>query len=64
MIAGTWNDTSSSGVIASRIRDGKVQVLLMTSRDTGRWIIPKRRSMRWSGLRFDGAKLRDFSSQR
>jgi hypothetical protein len=25
-------------VIASRIRDGKVQVLLMTSRDTGRWI--------------------------
>ena len=30
-----------AGVIAYRIRDGKVQVLLMTSRDTGRWIIPK-----------------------
>jgi len=30
-----------AGVIAYRIRRGKVQVLLMTSRDTGRWIIPK-----------------------
>ena len=30
-----------AGVIAYRILDGKVQVLLMTSRDTGRWIIPK-----------------------
>jgi 8-oxo-dGTP pyrophosphatase MutT (NUDIX family) len=29
------------GVIAYRVLDGKVQVLLMTSRDTGRWIIPK-----------------------
>jgi 8-oxo-dGTP pyrophosphatase MutT (NUDIX family) len=28
-------------VIAYRILDCKVQVLLMTSRDTGRWIIPK-----------------------
>jgi 8-oxo-dGTP pyrophosphatase MutT (NUDIX family) len=28
-------------VIAYRIRDGKVRVLLMTSRDTGRWIIPR-----------------------
>ena len=28
-------------MIAYRILDGKVQVLLMTSRDTGRWIIPK-----------------------
>jgi ADP-ribose pyrophosphatase YjhB (NUDIX family) len=28
-------------VIAYRIQDGKVRVLLMTSRDTGRWIIPK-----------------------
>jgi 8-oxo-dGTP pyrophosphatase MutT (NUDIX family) len=30
-----------AGVIAYRILDGKVQVLLMTSRETGRWIIPK-----------------------
>jgi 8-oxo-dGTP pyrophosphatase MutT (NUDIX family) len=30
-----------TGVIAYRVLDGKVQVLLMTSRDTGRWIIPK-----------------------
>jgi 8-oxo-dGTP pyrophosphatase MutT (NUDIX family) len=30
-----------AGVIAYRILDGKVQVLLMTSRDSGRWIIPK-----------------------
>ena len=30
-----------AGVIAYRIRDGKVRVLLMTSRDTGRWIIPR-----------------------
>jgi 8-oxo-dGTP pyrophosphatase MutT (NUDIX family) len=28
-------------VIAYRIQDGRVRVLLMTSRDTGRWIIPK-----------------------
>ena len=32
---------NQAGVIAYRIRDRKVQVLLMTSRDTGRWIIPK-----------------------
>ena len=31
-----------AGVIAYRIVDAKVQVLLITSRDTGRWIIPKR----------------------
>lgn len=30
-----------AGVIAYRIVDKTVQVLLMTSRDTGRWIIPK-----------------------
>ena len=30
-----------AGVIAYRIQDGKVRVLLMTSRDTGRWIIPR-----------------------
>ena len=32
---------NQAGVIAYRILHGKVQVLLMTSRDTGRWIIPK-----------------------
>jgi 8-oxo-dGTP pyrophosphatase MutT (NUDIX family) len=30
-----------AGVIAYRILDGKVRVLLVTSRDAGRWIIPK-----------------------
>ena len=30
-----------AGVIAYRILDRKVRVLLVTSRDTGRWIIPK-----------------------
>ena len=30
-----------AGVIAYRIQDGKVRVLLVTSRDTGRWIIPR-----------------------
>jgi 8-oxo-dGTP pyrophosphatase MutT (NUDIX family) len=30
-----------AGVIAYRVRAGRVEVLLMTSRDTGRWIIPK-----------------------
>ena len=31
-----------AGVIAYRVLDdGKVRVLLVTSRDTGRWIIPK-----------------------
>ena len=29
------------GVIAYRTANGKVRVLMMTSRDTGRWIIPK-----------------------
>jgi 8-oxo-dGTP pyrophosphatase MutT (NUDIX family) len=42
-IAGVATNTilHQAGVIAYRILDGKVQVLLMTSRDTGRWIIPK-----------------------
>jgi 8-oxo-dGTP pyrophosphatase MutT (NUDIX family) len=30
-----------AGVIAYRVVDGGIRVLLMTSRDTGRWIIPK-----------------------
>ncbi len=37
----TGSTLNQAGVIAYRILDGKVQVLLMTSRDTGRWIIPK-----------------------
>ena len=32
---------NQAGVIAYRVLDGKVRVLLVTSRDTGRWIIPK-----------------------
>ncbi|MGA8757226.1 MAG: NUDIX hydrolase [Stellaceae bacterium] len=30
-----------AGVIAYRVVDGGIRVLLMTSRDTGRWIIPR-----------------------
>jgi 8-oxo-dGTP pyrophosphatase MutT (NUDIX family) len=30
-----------AGVIAYRVVDGKIQVLLVTSRETARWIIPK-----------------------
>jgi 8-oxo-dGTP pyrophosphatase MutT (NUDIX family) len=30
-----------AGVLAYRIRHGAVEVLLLTSRDTGRWLIPK-----------------------
>ena len=40
-VAATGQILNQAGVIAYRILDGKVQVLLMTSRDTGRWIIPK-----------------------
>jgi 8-oxo-dGTP pyrophosphatase MutT (NUDIX family) len=40
-VATTNSILHQAGVIAYRIHDGKVQVLLMTSRDTGRWIIPK-----------------------
>ena len=29
------------GALCYRIRDGKIQILLITSRGTGRWIIPK-----------------------
>ena len=41
MMAATSPILHQAGVIAYRILDGKVQVLLMTSRNTGRWIIPK-----------------------
>jgi len=40
-MAATTPILNQAGVIAYRVLDGKVQVLLMTSRDTGRWIIPK-----------------------
>lgn len=40
-MAATDQILHQAGVIAYRILDAKVQVLLMTSRDTGRWIIPK-----------------------
>ena len=40
-MAATSQILHQAGVIAYRILDGKVRVLLMTSRDTGRWIIPK-----------------------
>jgi len=29
------------GALCTRLRDGKVQVMLITSRDTGRWVMPK-----------------------
>jgi 8-oxo-dGTP pyrophosphatase MutT (NUDIX family) len=32
---------TQAGVIPYRIADGQVEVLLVTSRDTGRWVIPK-----------------------
>jgi 8-oxo-dGTP pyrophosphatase MutT (NUDIX family) len=32
---------TQAGVIPYRIAEGKVEVLLVTSRDTGRWVIPK-----------------------
>ena len=32
---------SQFGALPYRIREGKVQVMLVSSRGTGRWIIPK-----------------------
>ena len=32
---------TQAGAIPYRIAEGKVEVLLVTSRDTGRWVIPK-----------------------
>jgi 8-oxo-dGTP pyrophosphatase MutT (NUDIX family) len=40
-VAATTPILHQAGVIPYRILDGKVQVLLLTSRDSGRWIIPK-----------------------
>jgi 8-oxo-dGTP pyrophosphatase MutT (NUDIX family) len=40
-VAITDQTLHQAGAIAYRIRDGKVEVLLTTSRDTGRWIIPR-----------------------
>lgn len=41
MVVATNAVLHQAGVIAYRILSAEVQVLLMTSRDTGRWIIPK-----------------------
>ncbi|KFE34769.1 NUDIX hydrolase [Thioclava atlantica] len=38
------------GALCLRLRDGKTQVLLITSRDTGRWVIPKGWPMRGRSL--------------
>jgi 8-oxo-dGTP pyrophosphatase MutT (NUDIX family) len=40
-VTATNTTLHQTGVIAYRIVGGKVRVLLVTSRDTGRWIIPK-----------------------
>jgi uncharacterized protein len=40
-VAATNSILQQAGVIAYRVQDGKLRVLLMMSRDTGRWIIPK-----------------------
>jgi len=40
-MAATSPILNQASVTAYRILDGEVQVLLMTSRDTGRWIIPR-----------------------
>ena len=36
--------------LCTRLRDGKLQVLLITSRDTGRWVTPKGWPMRGRSL--------------
>ena len=36
-----WDVRSQFAALCYRIKDGKTQVLLVTSRGTGRWIIPK-----------------------
>ncbi|MEX1661446.1 NUDIX hydrolase [uncultured Thioclava sp.] len=38
------------GALCTRLRDGKVQVMLITSRDTGRWVMPKGWPMRGRSL--------------
>lgn len=38
------------GALCLRVRDGKTQALLITSRDTGRWVIPKGWPMRGRSL--------------
>lgn len=39
--AGKRDMRTQFGALCYRLRDGKVEVLLITSRGTGRWIIPK-----------------------
>jgi 8-oxo-dGTP pyrophosphatase MutT (NUDIX family) len=41
LVTATDNILRQAGAIAYRIVDGEVRVLLVTSRDTGRWVIPK-----------------------
>jgi 8-oxo-dGTP pyrophosphatase MutT (NUDIX family) len=41
MAAATDLMLHQAGAIAYRVLDGEVKMLLVTSRDTGRWIIPK-----------------------
>jgi len=38
---GVKSDGVQYGALPWRIKDGDLQVLLVTSRDTGRWVIPK-----------------------
>ena len=45
------------GAICWRMHRGKVEVLLITSRDTGRWVIPKGWPM--TGLTLGGAAARE-----
>lgn len=40
-VAGSEGDHHQYGALCWRMHRGKVEVLLVTSRDTGRWIIPK-----------------------
>jgi len=37
----TRNDQQQSGVITYRKKQGKLEILLITSRNKGRWIVPK-----------------------
>ncbi|MBC7146768.1 MAG: NUDIX hydrolase [Thioclava marina] len=57
-----WAKTVAKGILGHRpaslqvaalclrVRDGKTQVLLITSRDTGRWVLPKGWPMRGRSL--------------
>jgi predicted NUDIX family NTP pyrophosphohydrolase len=53
---GTVRVLRQAGALAYRVRDARIEVLLITSRDTGRWIIPK-------GNIEDGAKPSEAAEQ-